>query len=162
MRVADIMTQDPVACDANDSALSVARAMRDKGVGFIVVLSDDRVVGVVTDRQLAVGVLAENVDPRVVRAQDVMTENPATVAPADTIFELVDTLRSAGVVRRVPVVDRERRLLGVVSISDLAVVAKDLTDAILLEDTRHSLRETKVATGGKRVHKMLLAPARAR
>lgn len=162
MKVQDFMTTDPITCEWTDTAQSVAELMRDKGVGFVVVLREGRVAGVITDRQLAVGVLAEGLSADAIPAVDIMSDSPATVRPEDSVFALLDTLRSAGVVRRVPVVDADKRLVGVVSVSDVAVVAKDLIDALLLEETRHTLREARVPTGGKRLMKEIRSPAKAK
>lgn len=160
MHVEHFMTRTPVACSTTDSAYDIARLMRDKGVGFVVVLRKGKVAGVVTDRELAVGVMAEGLNAREVKAEDVMTSGPATVTLDDNIFQVIDTMRSAGVVRRLPVVNAANELVGVISMSDLSVMAKDLIDALLLEETRHSLRETRLPTGGKQLQKILRSPRR--
>lgn len=159
MHVEHFMTKDPVACSVNDPVEVVARLMRDKGIGYVVCLRDGRIAGCVTDRQLAIGVLAEGL-PSDTPVEDVMTTDPATVTLDDNVFSVVDTLRSAGVVRRVPVVDENGRLVGVVSISDVAVMAKDLIDAVLLEETHNSMDEAKVLTGAKRVVKEIRRPTK--
>lgn len=161
MRVEHFMTLNPIACEADDSVEDVARMMRDNGVGFVVVLRNRKVVGVVTDRQLTTKVLAEGWQPGTVRVDKVMTRQPATVALDDTLFTVIDTLRSAGVVRRVPVVSADKELVGVVSISDIAVIAQDLIDAVLLEDVRHALREVRAPTGGKAMQQELRHPRKA-
>lgn len=161
MRIAEIMTLYPVSCDVDDSAFDVAQLLRDKNIGCVIVLREGKVAGIITDRQLTVGVMAEGLDAQQVSAEDVMTPDPATVRAGETVFDLIDTLRGAGVVRRVPVVNHDKQLVGVVSISDVAVVAKDLLDAILLEDTRHALREVRLPTGGKRIRKAIMNPRRA-
>jgi CBS domain-containing protein len=158
MHVEHFMTKDPIACESDDSVEDVARMMRDNGVGFVVVLKKGLVAGIVTDRQLTTRVLAEGLAAGAVRVEKVMTRDPATVTLDDTLFTVVDTLRSAGVVRRVPVVNDQDQLVGVVSISDIAVITQDLVEALLLEDTRHSLKEAKVATGGKAMLKEMRHP----
>lgn len=159
MHVEHFMTKDPVACNVNDPVEVVARLMRDKGIGSVVCLRNGRVAGIVTDRQLALGVLAEGL-PADTPVEDVMTANPATVDLHDNIFSVVDTFRSAGVVRRVPVLNDAQELVGVVSISDVAVVAKDLLDAVMLEETHHAMNEAKVLTGGKRMVKEIRRPTK--
>jgi CBS domain-containing protein len=145
----DIMTRKPLACSTTDNAREVARLMRDKGVGFVVVLRAGKVAGILTDRQLAVRVLAEEIDPRDVKAQDVMTHDPVAVRPDDDLPRVLEAMRGAGVVRRVPVVNANDELVGVVSISDISVVGKDILDAVMLEETRHALTEVRVPSGGK-------------
>lgn len=153
------MTKDPVACSVNDPVEAVARLMRDKGIGYVVCLREGRVAGCVTDRQLAVNVLAEGLAADT-PVDEVMTGSPATVGLHDNVFSVLDTLRSAGVVRRAPVVDEDGLLLGVVSVSDVAVIAKDLIDGILLEETHHAMKEARVLTGGKRVVKEIRRPTK--
>jgi signal-transduction protein with cAMP-binding, CBS, and nucleotidyltransferase domain len=155
------MTRNPVACDAKDRLIDVARLMKDKGVGFVVVLRRSTVVGVIMDRQITIEAVAMGLSLEETTAEHIMTQNPATANAGDTLFNLVDTFRGAGVVRRVPVVNEQRELLGVVSVSDLAVVAKDLIDALLLEDTRHATKEAKLPTGGKRIQKEIRSGKRA-
>jgi CBS domain-containing protein len=149
MHVEHFMTKNPVACDARESLRGVAQLMRDKGVGSIVVLRSGKVAGLVTDRQLGLS-LADGI-PAETTVDQVMTENPACLTLEDNVFSAVYTLRSAGVVRRVPVVNANRELLGVVSISDIAVIARDLVDAVLLDETHTALNEARILTGAKRV-----------
>lgn len=160
MHVEHFMTTNPVACDVGDSVETVARLMRDKGVGSVVVLQGGKVAGLVTDRQVAVRCVADGLGAGAT-VKDIMTENPATLSLDDNIFSAVDTLRSAGVVRRVPVVNTNRELLGVVSISDIAVIAKDLVDAVFLDATHNAMSEAHVLTGGKRVVHQLRRPTQA-
>lgn len=159
MHVEEFMTKSPVACDVNEPVSGVARLMKEKGLGSIVVLRNGKVAGLVTDRQLAVNVLAEGLalDTPV---EEVMTADPACLAPEDTVFSAIDTLRSAGVVRRVPVVNANRELLGVVSIGDIAVIAKDLVEAVLLDETHAAMKEARILTGGKRVVKEIRRPTK--
>lgn len=150
MHVEHFMTKNPVTCDFDATCQQAARLMRDNGVGCVVVLRNGRVAGIVNDRQLVVDCLAVGGGADV-PVSEVMTRDPACVTLNDNLFSVVDTLRSAGVVRRVPVVNADKELLGIVSLSDLAVIAKDLVDAIMLDETHHSLNEAHVMTGGKRV-----------
>lgn len=158
MHVEHFMTKDPVACDDTDTAGAVGKLMGDKGVGAVVVLRGGKVAGMVTDRQLACCVLGQDLGPDT-PVSEFMTENPARLTMDDTIFTAVDTLRSAGVVRRVPVVNQDDELVGIVSISDIAVVAEKLVDALMLEAKHTALHEAHVLTGGKRVAGALRRPS---
>ncbi|HVL86878.1 MAG TPA: CBS domain-containing protein [Candidatus Thermoplasmatota archaeon] len=160
MHVEHFMTKNPVACGDTTPVRDVARLMQDKGVGSVIVLRNSRVVGIVTDRQLTLRVLGDDL-PGETPVAHVMTENPATLTLEDTLFSAVDTLRSAGVVKRVPVVSETDELLGVVSISDIAVLAKDLADAVFLELTHSAKNEAKILTGAKRVLKTIRRPTKA-
>jgi CBS domain-containing protein len=159
MHVEHFMTKNPVACDANEPVEGVARLMRDKGVGCVVVLRNGKVDGLVTDRQLALGILAEGLAADT-PVEEVMTKDPACVTLEDNLFSVIDTLRSAGVVRRVPVVNANRELLGIVSIGDVAVIAKDLMQAVLLDETHAAMEETHVLTGAKRITKEIRRPTK--
>lgn len=116
--VADVMTPAPTAVDASDSVQAAARAMAAEDVGALVVRSDAKVVGIVTDRDLVVRGLAEGlgVDTAVSR---IASEQLVTVGPGDPVETAVDVMRTAAV-RRVPVMDGDVAV-GIVSIGDLAV-----------------------------------------
>ena len=159
MHVEHFMTKNPVACEADAPVREVAAQMRDKGVGSVIVLQNGKVVGIVTDRQLALHALADG-GGRETPVSEVMTRDPARLTLDDNIFSAVDTLRSAGVVRRVPVVNASNELLGVVSISDIAVIAKDLVDAVMLDETHSALTETRLLTGGKRIVDVMRRPTK--
>ncbi len=159
MHVEHVMTKNPVACDVNEPVRGVARLMRDKGVGCVVVLRAGKVAGLVTDRMLAILALADGLGPDA-PVEEVMHPDPACLTLEDTVFSALDTMRSAGVVRRVPVVNASRELLGIVSISDIAVVAKDLVDGVLLEETHNAIKAAHVPTGAKRLVKEIRRPTK--
>jgi CBS domain-containing protein len=93
--------------------------MREEDAGIIPVCYDGRVLGVVTDRDLTVRVLAEGRDPANTRVSDVMSSDVQVCTPDD---RLVDAIRIIGEenVRRLPVVDRDDRLVGILSMTDVA------------------------------------------
>lgn len=150
MHVEHFMTKNPVACEAADPVQKVAGLMREKGVGSVVVLRNGKVTGIVTDRMLTTEVLGQGMDVTT-PVEQVMVENPATLSLDDNLFSVVDSMRSARLARRIPVVNANDELVGIVSISDIAVIAKDLMDAVMLEETHHALEEARVLTGGKRI-----------
>jgi len=119
--VADLMTEDVVTVRATEPVRQAAEAMRDHDIGDVVVVDDGRVSGVVTDRDLAVRVLAGRMDPSTTVVADVCTPNVVAAQPDTTIEEAVEAMRDWAV-RRLPVVDGDGRPLGVVSIGDLAQV----------------------------------------
>jgi CBS domain-containing protein len=159
MHARDVMSADPVSCEADAPVAEAARLMRDRGVGFVCVVRDGRLVGVVTDRMVATDCVAEGLDPQETPVEHIM-QQPATVTEDETVFAVLDTMRSAGVVRRVPVLGASGELLGVVSLSDLAPVAKDLLDGILAEDLHNATANARVPTGAKRIAKRIRAPKR--
>jgi CBS domain-containing protein len=160
MHVEHFMTRNPVACDANEPIEGVARLMRERSVGCVVVLRNGKVAGLVTDRQIAINAVATGLkQDRPVG--EIMTTDPACLTLDDNVFSALDTMRSAGVVRRVPVVNANRELVGVVSIGDIAVIAKDLIDAVLLDESHSALAEAHLPTGAKRVMKEIRSPTKS-
>jgi CBS domain-containing protein len=122
MRVRDVMTPDPACCTAESTAAEAATLMRDNDCGSIPVVQDRsslQVVGTVTDRDLAIRVLAEGKGPDT-RIREVMTEGPTTALPEDEV-EVVREVMIAQQVRRVPVVNEEGRLVGIVAQADIAL-----------------------------------------
>jgi CBS domain-containing protein len=119
-RVRDVMTPYPTCCAPGDTAERAARVMRDGRVGAVpVVQRDRRLVGIVTDRDLAVAIVAEARDAQSVTVESVMTRGPVTAHPEDELGSLVAAMAEHRV-RRVPVVDAKDRIVGIVAQSDIA------------------------------------------
>ena len=108
--IRSICRQDVVTTSAREELTSAAHSMRDKHIGYLVVTEFDigaqkeRPVGVLTDRDIVVAVVARETDPRSLRVEDVMTRNPVVVADDATIGRALQQMRWIGV-RRIPVVD---------------------------------------------------------
>src|SRR5258706_2750522 len=119
-KVRDVMTTKPVALEDEASVVEAARAMRDGDFGFVIVLKDQggSVSGVVTDRDIAVRVVAEGVDPKEVRLADICEVEVTTVGPDEPADKVVDLMRQIAIMR-VPVVEGGR-LIGVISLGELA------------------------------------------
>jgi len=115
----DIMTKDPVTVRADDSAQKAAGLMKDNHVGPIPVLDQERkLIGMVTDRDLAIKIVAEG-KPADTKVSDVMSRDLFTCGPDDNVKEAIRTMETHQV-RRVPVVDDQGHLLGIVAQADLA------------------------------------------
>ncbi|MEX0923528.1 MAG: CBS domain-containing protein [Rhodovibrionaceae bacterium] len=118
MNTKDIMTPTTEVVGPDTPVGDVARKMRDGDLGMLPVAENDKLIGILTDRDLAVRVLAEN------KGADI----PAKEAMSDEVFYLYDDVsvdeaaRNMGdmAVRRFPVVDREKNLVGVISLGDIA------------------------------------------
>jgi CBS domain-containing protein len=122
MRVGDIMTPNPVCCTPDSTAREVATLMRDYDCGSIPVVENreaKRLVGMVTDRDLAVRGYAAGKGPDT-RVRELMTEAPITSAPEDEV-EIVREVMVAQQVRRVPVVDKDGAVVGIVAQADIAL-----------------------------------------
>lgn len=120
MLVEDIMTRPPITCMASDSGFEAARLMWDHDIGALpVVEADGRLVGMVTDRDLCMAALFKEAPLATIEVRQVMTRNVYACAPTDPPGA-AERLMARRQVRRLPVVDPLGRLLGVVSLQDLA------------------------------------------
>jgi len=136
MSVGDICNREVVVMDKQGSLFEAAKLMRDHHVGNIVVTEDHphrRVpIGIVTDRDLVVEVLAEGVDPRTLIVADIMSYELLTAREDDELLDTIRVMRAHGI-RRIPVVDRDGALEGIVAVDDLLdLVAEQLTDLVEL------------------------------
>jgi CBS domain-containing protein len=113
------MTADPVAVHLDVPLSDVAKIMRDRAIGDVLVTSNGHLCGVLTDRDIVVRAVAENRDPRRTTVGDVCSADIATVAP-DAAPDDAARLMRARAVRRVPVVERGEPV-GIVSMGDLAM-----------------------------------------
>jgi len=111
---------------------TAARLMREKHIGYLVVVEPTPQeggfvpIGVLTDRDIVVSVVAPEIDPRTIRVGDAMTAKPVTVMAEDSVTDTLEQMKRIGV-RRLPVVGDYGNLQGVVSLDDiLAIMARDL------------------------------------
>lgn len=127
--VNSIMTPDPVSCRAETPLHEVARMMVDNDCGQIPVVDQDRKpIGVVTDRDIVVKVVASARSSADAKAADAMTA-PCKTVTSDTDLSVCTRLMEADQIRRIPVVDRDGKLVGIVSIADIALAGQDRTTA---------------------------------
>jgi CBS domain-containing protein len=136
VRVKEIMTPDPVYCTPGSTAQEAATLMRDNDCGSVPVVEDEskRLVGTVTDRDLAIRGLAAGRGPEAA-IRDLMTYDPVTCLPEDEV-ENVREVMVRQLVRRVPVVDQHGRLVGIVAQADIALedgAASDLEVGRIVE-----------------------------
>lgn len=127
MPVADIMREEVVTADPDTSISEVATAMRDGTVGSVVVVEDERPIGLVTDRDIAIRVGADGLDPTAMTAEGTMTPSPVTVDAETGLYDLCSTMCDESV-RRVPVTN-DGHLVGIVTMDDVTVLlASELRD----------------------------------
>ena len=125
MRCQDVMDEHPVWCLPEDSAAKVARLMRHEHTVSIPVITDEQVrelIGVVSDRDLALKVLGESRDPDRTTAFDVMTRVVVACREDDDVMSAKSAMEEHQI-RRVPVIDRRGRLVGLISDDDVTVPA---------------------------------------
>ena len=121
MKVGEHCQRTVVAIASSADAADAAKLMRTEHVGFLVVhRGEDRSqhpIGVLTDRDLVLGVMARDVDPHAVTVNDLMTRQPLVASDSDELSDILQAMRVAGV-RRVPVVDVRGALMGIMAIDD--------------------------------------------
>ena len=129
MKVGEYCKRAVVAIAASVDAAEAARLMREEHVGFLIVHHEgdslQRPIGVLTDRDLVLGVMARDVDPHAVTVDDVMTRQPLIANEADELSDMLQGMRLAGI-RRVPVVDVRGALIGIMAIDDAIDVVTGL------------------------------------
>jgi CBS domain-containing protein len=119
MQVQDLMTHDVTTVSPDQTVQEAARLMASLDVGVLPVEADDRLVGMITDRDIAVRALAEGMGPGA-KVRDVMTPTVKYCFFDDEIDEIAANMADIQV-RRLPVVDRDKRLVGILSLCDIAV-----------------------------------------
>ena len=123
--VSDVMTRGVRSMSPSDTVVSAAQAMEELNVGVIPVCDGEKLVGMVTDRDIVVRVVAQELDARTTRLADVMSTNVRTAREDEDIDEVLSDM-AENQIRRMPVVDGQDRLVGIISIGDIA--AKDPDD----------------------------------
>jgi CBS domain-containing protein len=121
--VSEIMTRDVEACSILDNAYEVAVKMKENNVGAIPIVDNEKLVGMITDRDLVIRCIAEK-HPGSTKVEDIMSKEIVTVTP-DTSTQEAAKLMAKHQIRRLPVVENGR-LVGIVSLGDFAV--HELTD----------------------------------
>ena len=117
------MTRDPVCCLTTDSAQQVAGILHKQNVGSIPVVSDEasrKLIGIITDRDLCCSVVAKGLDPKSTPIEQFLSRNPATCRESEALDQC-ERLMQSRQVRRIPIVDEDGRVIGIVSQADLAL-----------------------------------------
>jgi CBS domain-containing protein len=117
--IRELMTPNPVSMPGTASVHEAARAMRDADIGDVIVIENNQVCGIITDRDIAVRVVAEAKDPTTTALADICSHSLLTVKSTDSVEHAVRLMRTH-TVRRLPVVE-EGKAVGIVSLGDLAV-----------------------------------------
>jgi CBS domain-containing protein len=122
--VKEIMTREVCTSGKSESLLNASRKMIRFGVGSVVVVEDHRPVGIVTEKDILVKVVAKNKVPSEVMLEDIMTHPILTIKPTTSLREAADLMQRRGI-RRLPVVDGSN-LIGIVTDTDILSVSFDL------------------------------------
>jgi CBS domain-containing protein len=132
MAVGEICNREVVVAERTLSVVDAAQLMRKHHVGDLVVVEEKggrkHPVGIVTDRDIVVEVVAADVNPDALKVGDIMGPEVATVHEGEGLFEALRFMRDKGV-RRMPVVDREGGLVGILTLDDLlSLLAEEMTE----------------------------------
>jgi len=117
-----VMTKNPTCCQPSDSVMKVAQWMKRENIGSVPVIENNetrKLVGIVTDRDLALKVVGQGEDPKTAQVESVMTYKLVTCRPEDDIQKALD-LMSEHQLRRIPIVNEENKILGIISQADVA------------------------------------------
>lgn len=122
MRIRDICNRKVIDCKATMAVSEAAKLMRKHHVGTLVVVEQpngERLpIGIITDRDIVISVIAAAIDPQTVTVGDIMSRRPATCGEDEELFDAIETMRSRGV-RRLPVVNDKGGLVGILAADDI-------------------------------------------
>lgn len=131
MRITDAMHEGVEWVEAETKAIDVARRMREKDIGAIPVGKRDRLIGMITDRDLTTRVLAEGKDPSALTAEDVMSRGIIYCRTGETLEDAVRLMEEHRI-RRLPVLDDDKRMVGMLSLGDISHKAdRELTGEVM-------------------------------
>jgi CBS domain-containing protein len=122
MKVKDVMHEGVAWVSPDEPVAKIAAVMRDQDVGAVPVGENDRLIGIVTDRDIALRSFSNGKDPLKMTARDVMT-GPITYCLADEEVDDAVRLMEKSRIRRLPVINKEKRMVGMLSLGDIAAVA---------------------------------------
>ena len=119
----EVMTKNPICCLPNDTAAKAAQLMKSENIGSIPVIENEqtkKLVGIVTDRDLALKIVAEGRDAKSTKVEAVMTHKVVTCRAEDDLQKALDAM-SEHQLRRLPVVDNDNKILGIIAQADVAM-----------------------------------------
>ena len=121
-KCSEVMTKNPVCCLPNDSVAKAAELMKSGNIGSIPVIEDEqtqKLVGIVTDRDLTLKIVAEGRDAKSTKVEAVMTRKVVTCLAGDDLQKALDAMAEHQL-RRIPVVDNDNKILGIIAQADVA------------------------------------------
>jgi len=120
MKLKDICTADPQCISPDANLVQAAQMMKSLDVGMLPICENDRLVGTITDRDITVRLIASGLDPRTTTVRDVMTPEVIYCFEEQDVNEAAHLMEERQI-RRLPVVNKSKRLVGILSLGDLAV-----------------------------------------
>ena len=144
MPIGEVCNKEIITVQSEDSVLDAAKLMRQNHVGDVLVVENrngiDVPIGIVTDRDLVMEIMAPELDASVITVGDIMSPEFTTVKESAGLFEAIQHMRNMAV-RRLPVVDETGQLVGIVTLDDLLVLLADELHALARLVTREQQKE---------------------
>jgi len=137
MKIAEVMTRDVELTDPNATIEQAAKTMAEEDVGFLPVGEHDRMIGMITDRDIAIRAVAKGHDPKKTKVRQVMTGRVLYCFEDEDADKAAESM-SRERIRRLPVVNRSKRLVGVVSLGDIALRHNPAKAGVALSEVCHS------------------------
>ena len=141
MKILEIMTRDPELIDPDSSIRDAAKRMRDENIGALPVGENDRLIGMVTDRDIAVRGVAEDRTPESTTVRDVMSQKIFYCFEDDDVEDAARCMAD-NQVRRLPILNRDKRLTGIVALADIAH-SREECETIALEGVSEPSSEAR-------------------
>ena len=146
MSISELCNREVIISEAEATALDAAKLMRKHHVGDVIIVKSEnnirRPIGIVTDRDLIVEIMATELDPAVITVGDIMVPNLVTVQETTEIFETIQYMRRKAV-RRAPVIDDKGGLIGIITMDDLLkLLSEELSELAKLID-RETEKESR-------------------
>lgn len=132
-KVRDVMTAGPVCVTPDTPVSVVAEVMDSDNIGSVPVVENDRLTGMITDRDIVIRAIARGKDPRGMPVREIYSRDVVAVTPDDKLKDVV-SIMAGQQVRRLPVVDKENHLVGVISQADIALEGNEKTVGELVEE----------------------------
>lgn len=123
-KIREVMTSNPRTVESSAPVIEAAMLMRDEDVGIVPIVEGDRLVGTITDRDIAIRVVAEGKDPQSTTVREIASTQLVTIDPEQELEEAL-RLMAQHQVRRLPVVEEDGRLVGIVAQADVAREGED-------------------------------------
>ncbi len=140
MQIRKVMTERVEVINSNAPAIQAATKMRELDVGSLPVCDGERLEGLLTDRDIAIRLVAEGLDPSMTQVNEIMTPGVTYCYDDQTLQEAANVMESQQI-RRLPIVDRDKRLVGMLSLGDLAVRTHGSEDRNLADDALKNISE---------------------
>lgn len=132
-QVRELMTSNPSTVEASATIVEAARLMRDEDVGIVPIVEGDRLVATITDRDIAIRLVAEGKDPQSTNVREIASTQLVTIDPGQDLDEAL-RLMAQHQVRRLPVVEEDGKLIGIVAQADVARAGEDAKTGQVVEE----------------------------